>query len=865
MEINLRKSKWLLFGGYNNDKSNIDIFLGNLGPILDKYMCKFENFILLGDFNSEMLEVSMKNFCEIYNLKNIVTGPTCFKNPLNPSSIDVILTNKSKSFLNNINVETGLSDFHRMTVSTMRTFFPKQAPIKIKYRSYKKFSQHDFNAELEYRLVKLEDTADYKDFETNFVEILNKHAPMKTKFVRANNSPFMSKVLIKAIMTRSRLRNKFIKNPNNSNKDNYRKQRNFCVNLLRKEKKSYYNNLNLNKITDNRKFWHTVKPFFSDKVTFKKSISLIEENIIISEDDMVANVFNDYFSNVVKRMQINEFKTEPVPEDTTDTIDSIIFKYKNHPSILNIKNNVQVKTAFDFSNSSLINIVDKINDLNINKPTTYNNIPAKILKENSELCSGFILKFYNKCIDECIFPNPLKMADITPTHKKDNKTEKENYRPVSILSSISKIFERLIYEDIDLYMSDMLSPFLCGFRKGYSTQNCLMVMLENMKTALDNRYLTGALLTDLSKAFDCINHELLIAKLESYGFSHVALTLILSYLSNRKQRTKINNSFSNWSEIVTGVPQGSILGPLLFNIYINDIFYFLDENKLTNYADDTTTYSTGIDIESLLHSIQLDSRILLLWFEDNYFKLNADKCKLLIANHEDEVSVKIQDETIICEKAVKLLGVTIDNKLNFNEHVSNLCKKASLKLHALSRISHLMKKDKLRTLMKAFIESQFSYCPLIWMFHSRYLNNKINSIHERALRLVYKDYNASFQELLDMDNSVSIHQRNLQTLAVEMFKIKNNFSPPIMSTIFRLNENPFNLRDNNILKPRKIRTVHYGTETVTFRGPEIWAQVPENIKNSSSVNEFKTKIKTWKTMGCKCRICKTYIPNLGFI
>ena len=258
-----------------------------------------------------------------------------------------------------------------MTVCTMRTFFPKQAPIKIKYRSYKKFNQHDFNAELEYHLANLDDKADYNDFEFFFVEILNKHAPMKTKLVRANNSPFMSKVLIKAIMTRSRLRNKFIKNPNNSNKENYRKQRNFCVNLLRKEKKSYYNNLNLNNITDNRKFWHTVKPFFSDKVTFKKPISLIEENIIISDDDIVANVFNDYFSNVVKRIKIKEFKTEPVPEDTIDTIDSIIFKYKNHPSIVNIKNNVQIKTAFNFSNSSLTNIVDKINNLNINKKRSH--------------------------------------------------------------------------------------------------------------------------------------------------------------------------------------------------------------------------------------------------------------------------------------------------------------------------------------------------------------------------------------------------------------------------------------------------------------------------------------------------------------
>ena len=166
-------------------------------------------------------------------------------------------------------------------------------------------------------------------------------------------------------------------------------------------------------------------------------------------------------------------------------------------------------------------------------------------------------------------------------------------------------------------MSEFLSPYLCGFRKGYSTQNCLMVMLERMKKAVDNKNLAGALLTDLSKAFDCINHELLIAKLNSYGFSQSSLTLLLSYLSDRKQRTKVKNSFSNWSEILSGVPQGSILGPLIFNIYINDIFYFVSENKISNYADDTTTYSIEKEIDSLLNSIQLDS---LNWFEDNYFK-----------------------------------------------------------------------------------------------------------------------------------------------------------------------------------------------------------------------------------------------------
>ena len=361
---------------------------------------------------------------------------------------------------------------------------------------------------------------------------------------------------------------------------------------------------------------------------------------------------------------------------------------------------------------------------------------------------------------------------------------------------------------------------LCGFRKGYSTQHCLIIMLEKWKKALDKQNIAGALLTDLSKAFDSINQDLLIAKLAAYGFALSSLKLIASYLSGRKQRTKVNNSFSKWSEITSGVPQGSILGPLLFNIYINDIFHFVEDN-ITNYADDTTPYSMDTNIETLISNIQIDSSILLVWFEDNYFMLTADKCKLLITNHEDEISIKVGCETIVGQKSVKLLGIKLDNKLDFNDHIRNICKKANSKLHALARVSNLMNKEKLRILMKAFIESQFSYCPLVWMFHSRTLNNIINKLHERAIRLVYKGDKLSFQQLLNMDNSVSIH-----------------LSPSFMNTVFPLSQNPYNLRTNPTFKTENIRTVNYGSETISYRGPQTWALVPSHIKSSSTLQEL---------------------------
>ena len=254
LEINLRKSKWLLFGGYNNLKSNISTFLGCVGDVLDHHISNLENFILLGDFNSEINEIALKNFCDTYNLENLVTEATCFKSHLNPSSIDLILTNRPRSFQNTTILETGLSDHHKMTLSVLKIVVPKQIPSLIKYRDYKNFNSQVFRDELKSNLSVMVDKTCYDTFETTFKDILDKHAPIKAKIVRANNAPFMNKKLSKAIMNRSRLKNKFLKEPNKANENRYKKQRNYCVNLTRSVKKEYYSNLDIKNVTDNKKF-----------------------------------------------------------------------------------------------------------------------------------------------------------------------------------------------------------------------------------------------------------------------------------------------------------------------------------------------------------------------------------------------------------------------------------------------------------------------------------------------------------------------------------------------------------------------------------------------------------------------------------
>ena len=391
---------------------------------------------------------------------------------------------------------------------------------------------------------------------------------------------------------------------------------------------------------------------------------------------------------------------------------------------MKIKSN-RTYSGFSFRPVNYEEVLTELKNLDVSKTTQLEGIPTKIVKENLNIFATFLTNDINKCIRKGEFPDKLKTADITPAFKRGDKHDKSNYRPVSILPILSKVYEKCLYKQIENYMENILSNVQCGFRKGFNTQQCLIGMIEKAKSIMDKGGHFSALLTDPSKAFDCLPHDLLIAKLDAYGFKNDALYLIFNYLNNRKQRVKINSSISSFQNIISGVTQGSLLGPLLFNIFLTDIFLFCP-TEIASYTDDNTPYATGVCLEKTLQKVEIASNTLFKWFYNNYMVANADKCHLLTSTSE-EVSVKIENEIIKNSLQEKLLGIVVDNRLTFEPHVKNLCKKAGQKLHALARIASYMDISKKRSIMNAFILSQFSYCPLIWMFHNRKLNHRINN------------------------------------------------------------------------------------------------------------------------------------------
>ena len=389
-------------------------------------------------------------------------------------------------------------------------------------------------------------------------------------------------------------------------------------------------------------------------------------------------------------------------------------------------------------------------------------------------------------------------------------------------------------------------------------------MVEKLEKRLDNSGVGGMLLAELSKAFDCLRHDLLIAKLVAYGFHQPSLCFIFSYPSGRTQRTKVNNSYSSHTDIKYGVPQCSILDPLLFNIDICDLFFWDYKCDIVSYPDDNTPYTSERSLNLVLEKLESSTHDLFRWFKENHMKANPEKCHLLVTTNT-LTSVNINGFQIKNSTEEKLLGVNFDSKLSFENHVSSLYKEVT-KITCTNQDCQLHELSKRKALMKAFVISQFNYCPLVWMFHSRKLRHRINSMHERALRVTHQNYQATFLQLLQKGKSVTIHQRNLQVLSTEIFKTKNDLLPEIMKEVFELKEPSYSLRlKENYFVRGNVKTTHFGIQSIKSLALKIWDLVPDQIKHCRSLTKLKHFIKSSSPSDCPYRICKTHIAQVGFI
>ena len=424
----------------------------------------------------------------------------------------------------------------------------------------------------------------------------------------------------------------------------------------------------------------------------------------------------------------------------------------------------------------------------------------------------------------------------------------------------SLIFEDIMFIQLTEHFNNIFHNYLAAFRKGFGCATTLLRLAEDWKKDLDKQQYVGAVLMDLSKAFDCLPHDLILAKLSAYGLSANACDFLNSYLSNRKQRVKVGQFCSSWLNIIKGVPQGSILGPLLFNIFMNDIFYFKKKASIYNYADDNTVSYSHKNLDILKEVLVDESAICIDWFRDNKMQANPDKFQAIMlgkSGFENCKSLLLNGTEIKCEDSVKLLGVTIDFLLNFDLHVSNICKKAARQINVLLRLSKFLTTETKILIYKSFIKSSFNFCPLVWHFCSKTSSAKMEKLQYRALRLVFNDFDSSYETLLERVNMPTLHISRIRLIAVETFKILHKMSPVYLQDLLSYKNSIYSFRYDNLVDVPRVRTTKYGKSSFCYEAAGVWNSLPNDLRKVEDFKEFKRLVNTWSGSSCKCSMCKS--------
>ena len=525
--------------------------------------------------------------------------------------------------------------------------------------------------------------------------------------------------------------------------------------------------------------------------------------------------------------------------------------------------------------SILVSSPFTLEKLNERKATGYDGIPPKIMKIGAAQLSSSLAILFNSCINNRKWPSQWKRGEWIPTFKRDDAQAINNYRPITVLPCVDKVFEQLLGKQISDKFESQLADCQSAYRKYRSCETTLVGLVEDWKKSKDEGLSVGILSTDMSKAFDSVHRPLLLSKLKSYGFNDSFVNMLNSYLSDRYNRVRLGSSVtSGWKSVVRGCPQGSSLGPLIWNIFQNDLVYNIDAN-ISMYADDHQIYQTGKGISTVHTKLEESASSATDWYENNLLEGNLKKYQTMFIQNkyghkkeqfsctEHNTNLNLNGKIIRTSDSLKILGVTIDNKLNFNEHINDVCNKASQRVGVIMRLRNLIPTTAKLVLFKSAILPYLTYCHLVWHFCRASDTRRLERIQERGLRAVYKDTKSSYHQLLNRANLPTLLNRRLQDICVLMYKVKHTkMCSEAITNIFKPRDSCYSLRNSDFLLPR-FNTVSFGKHSLRYLGPILWSKLDKNDKTCKSLSDFRNRMRNTDLTsliddGCKgCLLCDT--------
>ena len=847
IEIELRKNnliKRVMIGCiYRPPNFNSSTFLEYLHKTLDKVDHHNKFVVLAGDFNYNLLNKAHNNdilsFCNLldsYEFISTISKPTRIVQG-SSTLLDKIFVNNHNFFQSSGIIIDDLSDHFPV----FNLFRFKCIPSSNNERKTI-FNMNKLNDLSEFLVNKLFNFQSLTDPNEACEKLIGAYMEGMEKYSKSfvpcrrksPIKPWISPGILCSVNHKNKLYRRYIRTRNAHNESKYKQYRNILTKVMREAKRLYFAKAFEESKKDTKATWKHLKEALEvTSSTHNLPSSFRDDTNNIFESDQIPNGFNDYFTSIGTTLEQSMPPSDTSPLNYLNNLDYPPFEDSIVVSPLQIQNIIKSLNAVGGG-------IDKIS--------------TKILIGTYQNCLNHLTHFFNLCLRTATFPDLLKIALVRPIFKSGENDKFTNYRPISLLPILSKILEKIIYFSLTSYITDnnVLSENQFGFRKKHSTYMPVSLIIDNITECLENGGKVIGLYLDLKKAFDTVNKEILLNKLYFLGIRGKLLKIITSYLENRVQKVGIKNSLSDSKNINIGVPQGSILGPLLFILYINDLPLISNLADFYLFADDTAIVIKGNSFEDIQAKINILIPKITKWFLSNRLSLNASKtCYQLYSIHPNnaDIDIIINNSKITRTPTVKYLGIIIDENLKFDAHINTLASKISKNIGIMSRVRYFLSSKQLLLLYNSLILPYLNYCAVVWGFSydSRLL--KIIRLQKRALRIIdNKPYFYPSNQLFVKYKMLKVPELVRAQSIVILLAFLNGTLPPIFSRLFKVNR-PLNTRSYEHFSVPFTR-MNFRLFSISFAAPRAWNRIVGSLYNNiedvpRSKSVLKNKVRAY--------------------
>ena len=842
VQIDLDGSSFVVFAVYRPHSDTIENFNDTINAMLHSDVLKGKSLVLIGDINIDLLKYELPHVAAFSNTMQslsftpVITKATRFPPPgsdIAPSLLDHIWINKFSSYIAGIILIDNTD--HCPAFLKLPIEGNKCSKIKLSFRSHSPDCLAKFEREIPVLLSSINYNDDINATTSKLISDLNllytNCFPVKIKYITQKRlcKPWITAGILTSIKTKSRYF-KLLKLGIIDEHIN-RKYRNTLNTIIRLAKRNYYVSTFNSCQSNIKKTWNLIRQLLSQKNKTSNIKSIVVNGSEIIENSKIAEHFNNYFANIAHSLD------SQIPPNDQSPYDAIAV-------------NNQMSAFFrPVTSTEVCNIIAELK----NTTTNINEIPVRLLKKIRNQLSVAIVKLINKSISRGVFPQCLKTAKIIPIFKKGDAKDICNFRPIAILPVLSKVFERCIANRLldFLCKSDVIYRKQFGFVKGKSTIDAFIELTEYIYRCLNNKEYCISIFLDLTKAFDTVNHGVLLGKLERYGVRGLPLQWFASYLKDRQQYVSISGQCSSQRTINIGIPQGSIIGPILFLLYVNDLPNITSKFLSILYADDTTLLSSNSDYPHLVKLINDELPKIQQWTATNRLSVSLDKTYAMVFTNRDR-SIANNDNIYFNGSRVKFkveedfLGLVVDDRCKFTKHVDYICKKVSKTIGIIYRLKDFVPRQTLINLYYSLAYPYLLYANLIWGGTGEVHLAPLVTLQKKLIRLItHADFLAHTEPLFKETNILKFSDLHKFVLAQYMYKQK-----ALNSEMFETIHN-YDTR-NHTKAQQTFQRLTRTQQSVTFAGPKVWNALPLPIRESLTLSAFKGELKKYYIAKYKC-------------